>query len=396
MILRRALRPRSRKLHAPRTVLSNLARRVVSLWYPAFSMIGSTESRVKRKMLPSRQRVLTSSAAGGWQADDIIPSRVLTIELRRTEEQLREHMAAAQLQAQHHEALFHHTEALASELRAARAEISELQKQAQDRTGLINRQEALEALVHDTSARATQAKQHAARTEEVYQDELDDREAALRRTVRALQRERETVTTLRRELEAAEGRTRSVHIKMQEQEEELEKQERERNVWRQKAKEWRGEKATLVSQTERTAQNLALRKEELHFTRTALIRENHRLRQVMDGGASAHCLGSAQEMSSPTRSPNRSPVGSPLRAARSPGRSPPRGWSRRSSSASQQRCPQRRPLVDTGVDLPARHFPPPPSFSLGLSPRSPRSPDPMNVHNEEVMRDWRAATERTG
>ena len=43
------------------------------------------------------------------------------------------------------------------------------------------------------------------------------------------------------------------------------------------------------------------------------------------------------------------------------------------------------------ADFPARRFPPPASFTLGLSPRSPRSPDPRHVFEEALTRDWQNA-----
>ena len=136
------------------------------------------------------------------------------------------------------------------------------------------------------------------------------------------------------------------------------------------------------------------------------MKENQRLRSEMEGGISSSI--SERAPSPPGRGLSRRCSHGSLAGASSPGYS---SSSRRGSRLPGPNSPPRSPgrsvsppwrgggaagggassPFDVAADFPARRFPPPASFTLGLSPRSPRSPDPRHVFEEALTRDWQNA-----
>lgn len=191
----------------------------------------------------------------------------------------------------------------------------------------------------------------------------------------------------------------------------------------QDARVHRKEKYALLNEVDRNTSSSILRREELHFTRTQLLREQLRLKGEIEHRPLPPTLHPEKPDGSFTRPAPQGSVDGPgtftsltlergVDGTRTPSpRSAPR--SQRPSSASPRHARQQAAATAAaaggacqGADSPYKQAPPspgprgmtrtavPPTFVKGLAPRAPRCLDDEQSLEEQLGLEYRAATRK--
>ena len=100
-----------------------------------------------------------------------------------------------------------------------------------------------------------------------------DRDASARALEADLREAREQISTLREQLFAAQDRNRALETQIQAQRIETDGFQRRLEVLQLQSKSWKKERSALLKEVDTNTSEAIRRREELHFTRTNLLRE---------------------------------------------------------------------------------------------------------------------------
>ncbi|KAL3933175.1 MAG: hypothetical protein SGPRY_000400 [Prymnesium sp.] len=216
---------------------------------------------------------------------------------------------ALHLRNQEYAALWHHTEALASELRWTRSELARARATIHSTSGMLAEKELLQQEMSDRENRARCETLAAAQE---YHDAIQAHDSQLHRVVRELQTERETRVRLQREAEESQRQTQTVKAQLKAQEEELEESMKALDSWRGKERSWRQERLEMQAQKKRQSRPLIAQREKLEDDHAALVKENQRTRSRIESQSTPSAAQTSRsrisERSSPYASANNQSV----------------------------------------------------------------------------------------
>lgn len=156
----------------------------------------------------------------------------------------------------------------------------------------------------------------------------------------------------REQLGAAQGKNEALDSRVASVLSEVEAAKAAHRTLKSKEKEWRAERAQLYSEIDKNTTNSIMRREELYFTRTNLLKETARLRTELE-----------------------------VRPLPDPDEVDPPYW--------LPRDPARLQRVQTATRRPPK--PPPKPFICGIAPRAPRAMEKGKAFQDEVVSEFRAA-----
>ena len=180
------------------------------------------------------------------------------------------------------EALSHRCEALEAELRVMRRQLGE------SRRAVVGRDESWShhhSLEEEIAERATAEKEskaaYVAQVNQLRADLLESQERTAR-TAEALQDARTQAERWRVGLEQSQEKARALDARCVAQAAEMEDMRLMATKMRSTQRDWKRERAGLLNEVDRNTTSAILRREELHFTRTSLLKETLRLRGELE------------------------------------------------------------------------------------------------------------------
>lgn len=279
---------------------------------------------------------------------------------------------------------------LEAELRIALQARDEARNMVTSRDAAWSQQRSLEGAMEATTMQAQAVEAHAAISLETCQAALvcSQGEAAARAA--DVTEAREHAKAMRSKLTQAEERNHALDTLAASRLFEIDGLKKQVEELHARAHVWRKERAKILRELDRNTSSSILRREELYFTRTNLLKEQLRLKGELEhnplplphgppsphgtahGTARGTAHGTPHGPPSPTP-PTRAPSGQPVS---------PRG-SRSTSAAGSPRSGSR-----ATAPAPAAA----PTFVYGLSPRAPRSLDDEETFGEQLLLEFRAAS----
>jgi hypothetical protein len=272
--------------------------------------------------------------------------------------------------------------ALESELTVCRHHADEFRSAVHQRDQAWSHHHSLKAVVSSHAQSLGEEERNHAEEIQLCRAELQDAHQENARLQEALQLAREQGERWRVALEQAEERNRALDATRVAQLSELEAVKAHTRSMVARSHEWKKERTSLLREIDKSTSSSILRREELYFTRTNLLKEQLRLRGELERKPLPEAAVRAAA-EPPHRDWKRSwelppsPPGTPRPM------SPEKAAAHRAESPRQQRLrtPSARPAQ-----------PPPPNFVHGISPRSPRSLETPDNFEEQLVLEYRAAS----
>ena len=282
-------------------------------------------------------------------------------------------------------------EALEAELRVVRRQYAEASTAVQMRDEAWQYHHSLEAAIHANAEAAETS--NASRTADVnsMKDELTAAQERTASTVEALEEANAKADKYLAEKQEAENARKSIDARCVALQSENEHLRQAMSDSRLREREWRKERSKILAELDKNTSSAILRREELYFTRTSLLKEQLRLRGELE----------KKPLPDPEPQVLLGTEASPRQRQRSPsGRggggggsmlgkdAPPTPKQRQKMLEKNPESPRQRRL-HTPTNRPQE--PPPSTYVHGLVPRSPRSLDSKSEFAEEVLLEYRAA-----
>ena len=186
-----------------------------------------------------------------------------------------EHRIKAERQA---EALRHRCEALEAELFVCGRRVAELSRAVESRDSAWSQHTSLEGELQATEASARDAAEAHQRALDQLRGELTQSQAETQQARAATEEAQAQARQWREALSVAEERARRLDARMVAMASEMEHLEDRVATQSTREREWRAERSKLLQEVDRNTHSAILRREELYFTRTNLLKENLRLR----------------------------------------------------------------------------------------------------------------------
>ena len=312
-------------------------------------------------------------------------------------------------------ALEHRCEALEAELRVVRRQLAEATGAVMGRDSAWSTHHSLEDKMRANSEAAEISSAELVKEREYYKAELQRSQEATARTAEALEEERAKGERWRERLQQTEDARNSLDVRCVAQQGEIESLTARMSAVKTSEKSWRKERNKLLHEVDKNTASAILRREELYFTRTSLLKETLRLRGELERKPLPDA-GLARQGASPTRTrPNSAGGRSGGGGGRGGGASahseslhydagaghdvgdgelggmtavPPTPTERQKLLVKHPESPRERRLHTPTARPPE---PPPPTFVHGLSPRAPRSLDNDAEFQEQLLFEYRAA-----
>lgn len=275
------------------------------------------------------------------------------------------------------EVLRHRCGGLEAELNVTRRQLDELRQAVETRDAAWQHHHSLQEVMRSHA-------QAMAETEERFTAELNlarvnlaaeqaDREHA----EQALDAAKAQGKRWRESLQETEARRQALDTRCVAQSSELSTVKAHARELKRRASDFKAEKTALLREVDKNTSSAILRREELYFTRTNMLKEQLRLRGELE----------RKPLPDP-EPPSAEPPNRDFLAKRSWELAPPNPAAGPSRTPAADSPRQRR--VYTPTARPAE--PPPTTFVHGLSPRNPRSVDPPEEFETELLNEFRAAS----
>lgn len=296
----------------------------------------------------------------------------------------------------HAVALEHRNDALVAELRVLRRHLAEANGAVTGRDSAWSHHHSLEDTIQANAEAAESSTAEQVAQLNAVQAELAQSQDQTAKLSVALEDARNQADRWRERLALVEEARNALDARTVAQQTEIEGLKGMMDAMRAHGKVWRKERGQLLREVDKNTASAILRREELHFTRTSLLKETLRLRGELEnkplpGGRAGgsprrpRSAGVVVDSSDDIADGEEGEIGAF-------GAVPPTPVERQKILVEHPESPRERRLRTPSA---RPHAPPPPTFVHGLSPRAPRSLDNEVEFKEQLLFEYRAAARDT-